>query len=116
MEKQVLFKYNDQMGHVGPAKTKEVNSRTYWFSNLNEKVDNYMRNCLKCISFSPTTVRAERYLHIFPKGNVPFATAHIDHFGPVDNSNAKVVKKYVFLVVDAFTTFVKLYATKTTSS
>ena len=55
-------------------------------------------------------------LHIVPKGCVPFATIHIDHFGPVDKMNVQVSKKYVFLIVDAFTKFVKLYSTKTTSS
>jgi len=39
---------------------------------------------------------------------------HVDHFGPVDRTYAS--KKYVPLVVDAFTKFVKLYAVKTTTS
>ena len=39
---------------------------------------------------------------------------HVDHFGPVDRAYAS--KKYVFLIVDAFTKFVKLYAVKTTTS
>ena len=116
MEKHVLFRYHDQMGHLGYTKTKEIISRTYWFPNLSKKIEDHVKNCLKCIFFSPTTGKTEGHVHIVPKGCVPFATIHFDHFGPVDKMNVQVSKKYVFLIVDAFTKFVKLYATKTTSS
>lgn len=50
---------------------------------------------------------------MIPKGNVPFSVIHIDHLGPIDKS---LPKRYVLVVIDAFTKFVKLYGTKTTSS
>jgi len=71
-------------------------------------------HCLKCISFSPISGKTEGYLHPIPKGNLPFETIHIDHFGPVDNRVS--LKKYVLLVVDAFFKFVRLFATKTTNT
>ncbi|KYM79362.1 hypothetical protein ALC53_10157 [Atta colombica] len=43
-----------------------------------------------------------------------FSTIYVDHFGPVDRTNA--TKKYIFLVIDAFTKFVKLYAIKIITS
>ena len=53
-------------------------------------------------------------MNIIPPGDVPFTTVHIDHYGPVDKEIT--VKKYAFFVIDAFTKFVKLYATKSTLS
>jgi len=46
-------------------------------------------------------------MHNIAKGNVLFSTIHVDHFGLVDRANA--TKKYIFLVIDAFTKFVKFY-------
>ena len=74
VENYVLFKYHHQMGHLGCAKTKELISRTYWFSNLNEKTKRHVRNCLKCISFFPSSGKVEGFVHIVPKGDVPFTS------------------------------------------
>jgi len=38
----------------------------------------------------------------------------VDHFGPIDRINT--AKKYVFIIVDAFTKHVKLYAVKSTTT
>jgi transposase InsO family protein len=46
------------------------------------------------------------------KGEVPLDTYHIDHLGQL--SSIKKSYNHVFLIVDAFSKFVWLYATKTT--
>lgn len=114
MEKHVLFRYHNEMGHIGSGKMIECIRRSYWFPKIREKCEEHVQNCLKCISFSPTSGKKEGYLHPIPKGNRPFDTLHIDHFGPVDKHTS--LKKYIFLVVDAFSKFVRLFATKTTNS
>jgi len=53
-------------------------------------------------------------LHCIPKGHVPFNTYHIDHYGPIDKE--RLLKRYLLVVVDAFTKFTKLYPTKTTTT
>ena len=116
IESHVLFKYHNQMGHLGFAKTKEFISKIYWFPKLNEKIDSHIKNCLKCISFTSSSGKVEVSMHIVPKGDVPFATLHIDHFGPIVGTNVKIARKHLFLIVDAFTKFVNLFDTKTTSS
>lgn len=114
MEKNVLFRYHDLMGHLGSDKTMEVISRNYWFPNLKFKIKEHIANCLKCVAYSPPSGKVEGKLHAIPKGNIPLDILHIDHLGPIDKEC--MVKKYVFLVVDAFSKFVRLYATKTTAS
>lgn len=48
------------------------------------------------------------------KGELPLDTFHVDHLGPLPT--IKKSYKYVFAIVDAFTKFVWLYATKTTNT
>ncbi|XP_036148576.1 uncharacterized protein LOC114254896 [Monomorium pharaonis] len=114
MESNVIYRYHDSMGHLGLDKVRSIIKSSYWFPNMKRKIENHVQNCLKCIAFSPSSGRVEGFLHCIPKGNVPFATIHIDHYGPVDKQ--RLCKQYIFLVIDAFTKFVKLYATKSTTS
>lgn len=113
MEEHVLYKYHDELGHVGRDKMLDAINKTYWFPNLKKKVLEHIENCLKCIAFSPNSGKKEGFLHSIPKGNKPFQIIHIDHYGPVDKCRAN---KYIFAVVDGFTKFVRLYTTKTTNT
>ena len=113
MEVNVLFKYHDEMGRVGVQKVYDLIKQSNWLPQLKEKVHNHIRNCLKCIAYSPTCGKIERKRH----GEIttgPFDVIQIDHAGPMDKN--LLIKKYVFLVIDAFTKFVKLYTTKITNS
>lgn len=114
MENHVLFHYHNEMGHVGISKMIELIKNTYWFPQIKEKCENHIQNCLKCIAFSPSSGKTEGTLYRIPKGNMPFMTIHIDHLGPMDKQLA--FKKYVFFIVDAFSKFIRLYATKTTNA
>lgn len=114
MEYNIIHKYHDEMGHLATEKTYGVILQNYWFPNAKEKISKYIQNCLKCISFSLSAGKTEGYLQNCPEDNIPFSTIHIDHYGPVDKQYAN--KKYVFVIIDAFTKFVKLFATKTTNS
>lgn len=81
---------------------------------MKEKVKNYVSKCLKCLSFAPHSGKTEGFLHCIPKGNIPFDTLHIDHLGPFQKAHHE--HKYILLVTDAFTKFVKLFPTKTTNT
>ncbi|XP_071652503.1 uncharacterized protein [Temnothorax longispinosus] len=47
MEKNILYKYHDEMGHLGVEKTVNNIMRNYWFPNLKYKVEDHIKNCLK---------------------------------------------------------------------
>lgn len=113
MRTNVIRTCHDDVGHVGIDKTVELIKRFYWFPKLKLEVVNHIQNCLKCIEFSPNDQKRS-VLHNIDKGTKPFDTIHIDHYGPL-NENAKH-QKYILVVIDAFTRYVKLYATKTTST
>lgn len=114
MEQNIIYKYHDELGHLGLEKTRESIEQMYWFPNMNSKIQVYIKNCLKCVTYSPSYGKQEGTLHSIPKGDLPFQTIHIDHYGPVDNS--RLSKKHIFLIIDGFTKYVRLYAVKTTNT
>lgn len=82
---------------------------------MKSKIITHVKNCLKCIAFAPDAGKPEGTLHSIPKGDLPFITVHIDHLAPASRSSVSS-KRYIFSVIDAFTKYVKLCATKTTNS
>ncbi|KYN36500.1 Pro-Pol polyprotein [Trachymyrmex septentrionalis] len=76
------------------------------------KLKTSVKNCFKYIAFSP--VNTERFLHPVPKDRILFETVYINHCGLIDKRVALI--QYIFLIVDAFSKFVRLYATKTTNA
>lgn len=114
MEKSVIFKYHDDLGHIGAEKMCDTISKSYWFPGMRMKSAEHVKNCCKCIAFIPSSGRGEGLLQNIPKGDKPFDTVHIDHIGILD-SRVKS-KKHVLVVIDAFMKFVKLYPSKSTTS
>lgn len=86
----------------------------YYFPQMREKLNKFIKNCLKCIYYSPAVRSNERNLHGIYKVPEPFHTVHIDHFGPLPALKSK--RKHVLAVVDSFTKFVKLYAVNGTTT
>lgn len=60
LEASVLHKYHNEMSHVGTEKTIRNIINSYWFPELRSKVDKHIRNCLKCITFAPSSGKAFR--------------------------------------------------------
>lgn len=114
MERELLHKYHNDFGHFGVNKTYEVLQESYWFPGMRSKIRIHIQNCTKCIAFSKPSGKPEGLIHGIPKGRLPFDTIHVDHFGPVDRTNA--AKKHVLVIIDAFTKYVKFYAVKSTTS
>lgn len=114
MEKNIIFKYHDEMGHQGVNKVYENLQQNYWFPKMKDKITDHIANCCKCIAFSPASGKIEGLVQIIPKESVPFDSVHIDHIDIIDCRVKS--KKHILVVVDAFTKFVKLFPTKTTTS
>ncbi|GBM63762.1 Pro-Pol polyprotein [Araneus ventricosus] len=58
--------------------------------------------------------KKEGLLHPLQKEDTPLHTYHIDHLGPLESTNKNY--KYVLAIIDAFTKFVWIYPTKSTTS
>lgn len=53
-------------------------------------------------------------MHPIDKGDVPLDTYHIDHVGPMVNTQKRY--KHILVVIDAFSKFVWLYPTRSTDT
>jgi len=83
MREQVILSCHDEMCHVDENNTVELIKQIYWSPKLTELVKKYISNCLRCIIFSPKEGKGEGLLNMIDKGNKPFLTIHVDHFGPL---------------------------------
>lgn len=113
-EDNVMRLIHENYGHVGIEKSMMQIQKHYWFPKMREKLNKFIRNCLKCIYYQPSSRSNERNLHSNEKTPEPFHTVHIDHFGPLPALKSK--RKHVLAVVDSFTKFVKLYPVNGTST
>lgn len=106
--------HHDDMAHCGPEKTLKGIKQNFWFSSMSKKIYNYVENCLTCLmaNDSPNRLEGETILTSPPK--TPLEIWHVDHFGPLQETSDSY--KYIYVVVDAFTRFTWLFATKSTAS
>ncbi|GJQ65944.1 hypothetical protein Trydic_g4042 [Trypoxylus dichotomus] len=86
MESNIIQASHDKMSHVGNDKTSEIIKRSYWFPKMREKVKTYISNCLKCITYNPSSGKRQGFLHTLDKGDLPFYTMHIDHCEPLEKT------------------------------
>jgi hypothetical protein len=77
MEYNIISDSHNVMGHQGIDKTMEYVKRVYWFPEIKEKVQNFIKNCLKCITYSPKSGKVEGKLHCPEKGDLPFHCIHV---------------------------------------
>ena len=61
--------------------------------------------------YSPNENKHYNYLQNIDK---PFQTIHVDHYGPIAITKQK--NRFLFLMVDAFTKFVRIYACRSTTA
>ncbi|KAK9728531.1 Integrase zinc binding domain [Popillia japonica] len=114
MVENVIRTSHEGIGHLGTDKVMDYVKQVYWFPNMKGRIKSYIKNCLKCIIYSPKYGVKEGFLHNIDKGNIPFDTIHIDHLGPLEKS--KQYHRHVLVIIDAFTKFVKLFPCKSTTS
>lgn len=114
MEENVVRLVHEQIGHLGVDKCYDQIRLNYWFPSMHRKISSVIQNCIRCVMHTAPRRVNERTLHSIPKNPVPFDTLHIDHYGPLPNVSSK--RKYILVVVDAFTKYVKLFAVNSTST
>lgn len=69
---------------------------------------------LHCILVERKHGKQEGFLNPIEKGIVPLDTLHIDYLGPLPST--KESYQYIFAVIDAFSKFIWLYATRSTDT
>lgn len=110
----VVRAHHDDMAHCGPEKMLRSIKESFWFSSMAKKVYNYIENCLTCLMANDSVNRLEGETTLTSPPKTPLEVWHVDHFGPLQETTDSF--KYIFVVVDAFTRFTWLFATKSTTS
>jgi len=113
MQTEIIRKAHE-VGHFSVMKTAEVVQREFYIPKLTEKIKACVRNCIHCILGQRKEGKKEGMLHPIPKSDCPLSTYHIDHLGPLPSTNKNY--QHILVVIDDFTKFVWIYATKTTST
>ena len=114
MEENIIRLNHERIGHQSLDKTYAAIRENYWFPQTRKKTESHIANCVRCIAYATPARVTDRNLYNIPKKPVPFDTIHIDHFGPLPSLASK--RKYILVVIDAFTKYVKLYPTNSTST
>lgn len=73
-----------------------------------------MQSCIGGILPERKQGKREGLQNPIDKAELPIDTYYVDHLGPLPSR--KKSSRYIFVVIDAFTKFVWLYSTKSTSS
>ena len=113
MQSQIIRKAHEK-GHFSVNKTEAVVKQDYWIGNLRSKVEKIIHNCITCILAEKKQGKQEGLLNPIEKGSIPLDTFHIDHLGPLPSTKKNY--KHILVIVDAFSKFVWLYSTKSTST
>ncbi|CAK9833038.1 Transposon Tf2-9 polyprotein [Anthophora retusa] len=103
-----------EVGHFAVGKTESLVKRDYWFAHMKPKIDKVVGNCVNCILAERKHGKGEGFLHSVEKGETPLDTYHVDHLGPLVST--KKSYKHILLVIDGFTKFTWLYATRSTTT
>ncbi|GBM82489.1 Pro-Pol polyprotein [Araneus ventricosus] len=103
-----------ERGHTGVKYTEKHLQDYYYIPKLRQKVEKNISNCVHCILINQKRGKKEGLLHPLQKEDTPLHTYHIDHLGPLESTNKNY--KYVLAIIHAFTKFVWIYPTKSTTS
>ena len=71
---------------------------------MREKIEDYIKTCLKYIAFSVSSGKVEGLVHDIPKGDKLSSDLHIDHLGPMFKSHS-MKYKYILLIVMVLLSF-----------
>lgn len=97
MEDEIVRTMHEN-GHFGVKETYEKLITEFHIINANEKIENIIKNYVKCILVNQKS--KEGNLIPINKEFLPLSTYHIDHWGPMMIASKKY--KYIFTVTDAF--------------
>ncbi|XP_055918284.1 uncharacterized protein LOC129950365 [Eupeodes corollae] len=95
-------------------KYDDFGMREFYISQLKEKVQRRINNCVKCILANRKAGKQEGFLNQLDKGDKPFDTFHLDHIGPMDLTTKQY--KYILTITDGFSKFMWIFPTKTVSA
>lgn len=108
---ELIWFYHEYLGHCGIEKTALAIKQRFTWRGLYEDVRNELNICQDCNTNKIVNRSYEGPLHPIIS-NRPLELVAVDIYGPLPPSQAHV--QYIFVVLDTFTKYVRLYAVKET--
>lgn len=107
--------HHDDMAHCGLETTFQGLYSSYWFPAMRKRIRDYIDNCIICLYANSATNRLEGESQIDDSPPaVPFEMIHVDHFGPLQETENGF--KFILVIIDACTRYTWLFAAKSTSA
>lgn len=108
---ELIQSFHEHFGDVGPKKCITVMRDVCYFRGLSKHVRRIVRSCDLCQRSKHSTVRTEgKMQHVM--ADYPLARVCVDIYGPLPPGWNQVCYIYIFVVLDSFSRFVRLYAIK----
>lgn len=106
LEKDVTWAYHQDLGHYGSDKCYSAIRQAFWWKGMSRGIRKILATCDRC----QRTKHPARYLE-GPWQNVRREAKGdlvlCDYYGPLVKSKGKC--QYIFVIIDSFTKFVKMY-------
>lgn len=109
-----IIKNTHENGHFSVKKVSDIIKKEFFIPKLDSKIEDCIRNCVKCILINRKQGRKEGFLNPIDKENCPLSTYHIDYLGPMTATSKQY--KHIFTVTDGFSKFIWIYPTKSTTA
>lgn len=113
MKTEIIRKIHG-IGHFSKRKMIDLINKDYDIKDLTKRIEEYIVTCIPCILATRKEGKQEGFLNPIEKEDTPLHTIHIDHIGPM--TKTKKMYNYLLTIVDAFTKFVRIFPTKSTTS
>lgn len=112
--KEIAERVHKKFGHLGPSTIAEMIRELYYFKNFDQILENVYRNCIICAKMKSRTIRKAGFLDKFGPPKRPFEIMSLDSVGGFAGN--KSVKKYLHILIDHFTRYCWIIASKTQSA
>lgn len=104
--KDVIWTYHYDTGHCGASKCQAAIARNFWWKGMSRTIRRVLRTCDRC----QKAKYPRRYLEGKWNSTLPQEKGELvlcDYYGPLPKSKGGF--QYVFVLIDGFTKYVKLY-------
>ncbi|XP_029709184.2 uncharacterized protein K02A2.6-like [Aedes albopictus] len=103
--RQVLKQFH--RGHPGMVRMKSIARSFVYWPGIGNDIEDYVRRCTPCCTAGKAPIKTT--LESWPIPDKPWSRIHVDYAGPVDGV-------FFLVVVDSYTKWPEVYATKTTTT
>ena len=108
IEKEIIMDYHIRYGHMGAMKVVKALEENCHIKDINRKVRRYIKNCFICQLVKTNNDKKEGVM-IPITSQKKLEKIFLDICGPFPRSGGRHQYKYIIIMMDHFTKFIKLY-------